>query len=244
MKKLLKWFTLVEILIVIVIIGILIGALVPRMQSAQWRARDVARKNDLAQLQSAILVSFQDKWVYPCQNASGSADAQGCTSDTAASNWLDISSISNLLLAAWMNSVPWDPLKWNIVSWLWSNPWNWQYRYMLVKSNSVANWGFVLMANTEVEWGSNRVVCPGNEWTETPCPESDCVDSCKVDGVCDTTKTYLAWATTAAWGITSDDDTRQLVLCTNLTQGNSCSNDGAGTCTYENETQLRYILTY
>jgi prepilin-type N-terminal cleavage/methylation domain-containing protein len=60
-KNTIKAFTLVEMLIVIVIIGILIAALMPRMQSAQGRARDVARKNALAQIQTAIITSQQDK---------------------------------------------------------------------------------------------------------------------------------------------------------------------------------------
>ena len=151
MKKL-KWFTLVEILIVIVIIGILIWALVPRMQSAQWRARDVARKNDLSQLQSAIVTSQQDKWVWP--------------GITWALGWTWINSIKNELETAWMSSVPRDPLTSTKVFWLWSVTTvisTWEYGYLVWKKNWTAKAWFVLMAKTEIEWWSNWVVC--NSWT-------------------------------------------------------------------------------
>ena len=46
-KEVLKTFTLIEMLIVIVIIGILAAALIPRLQSVQGRARDTKRKVDL-----------------------------------------------------------------------------------------------------------------------------------------------------------------------------------------------------
>jgi prepilin-type N-terminal cleavage/methylation domain-containing protein len=64
-KNTIKAFTLVEMLIVIVIIGILIASLMPRMQAAQGRARDVARKNDLAQIQTAIISSQSDRRDWP-----------------------------------------------------------------------------------------------------------------------------------------------------------------------------------
>ena len=51
-------FTLIEMLIVIVIIGILAAALIPRLSSARGRANDVARKADLAQV-AAALVAYQ-----------------------------------------------------------------------------------------------------------------------------------------------------------------------------------------
>jgi type II secretion system protein G len=51
-------FTLIEMLIVIVIIGILAAALIPRLSSARGRANDVARKADLAQVAAAI-VAYQ-----------------------------------------------------------------------------------------------------------------------------------------------------------------------------------------
>jgi type II secretion system protein G len=53
-----KGFTLIEMLIVIVIIGILAAALIPRLMSARSRANDTARKADLQQLGTA-LISYQ-----------------------------------------------------------------------------------------------------------------------------------------------------------------------------------------
>ena len=49
-----KGFTLIEMLIVIVIIGILAAALVPRMMSARDKAADTAIQSDIQQVASAI----------------------------------------------------------------------------------------------------------------------------------------------------------------------------------------------
>jgi prepilin-type N-terminal cleavage/methylation domain-containing protein len=57
----LKAFTLVEMLIVIVIIGILISALLPRLQGAQGMARDTARKTALSQIGAGI-TAYQSQY--------------------------------------------------------------------------------------------------------------------------------------------------------------------------------------
>lgn len=148
-KNTINAFTLVEMLIVIVIIGILIAALMPRMQAAQWRARDVSRKTALSQVQSAIVTSQWDKWKWPGQDAGGTG-------------WIWLSSISWDLTRAWMNSIPVDPLK-SKVTWIWGFQWNtWgDYGYIITYRNWTKNWWFALMAKTEVEWWSNWVVCSG-----------------------------------------------------------------------------------
>ena len=47
-------------LIVIVIIGILAAALVPRLQDVQGRARDTERKTDIASIHNALLIYNTD----------------------------------------------------------------------------------------------------------------------------------------------------------------------------------------
>ena len=139
-----------------VVIGwILAASLAPRMQSAQNRARDVARKNDLSQIQTAIITSQQDKWTWPGINS-------------GATKWIPTSIIERDLMHAWMVQVPTDPNYSNVNYWLWENykdkSVKWDYLYLVTKRNWVNNGGFVLMAKTEVEWSSNRVVCKDKEW--------------------------------------------------------------------------------
>ncbi len=55
-----KTFTLIEMLIVVVIIGILAAALIPRLQGVQGRARDVQRKTGLSQIGQGMGVARQD----------------------------------------------------------------------------------------------------------------------------------------------------------------------------------------
>ena len=146
-KKTVNAFTLVEMLIVIVIIGILIAALMPRMQAAQWRARDVARKTALSQVQSAIVTSQWDKWERPWQKTLGATGGIG------------LSVITKELTTAWMNSVPQDPLKSDITG-VGGKTITWgDYAYIVTRRNWTPNWWFALMAKTEVEWWSNWVVC-------------------------------------------------------------------------------------
>ena len=237
MKKLLKWFTLVEILIVIVIIGILIWALVPRMSAAQGRARDVARKNDLSNLQAAIVVAYQDLWRYPCTNELWCTNwdevPAGQPQWYRAEDWMDIVELKSRLEAAWMNTVPKDPLGTNVVWWLWGvdqAPVAWEYRYLTLRSHGIPDWWFVLMAKTEVAWSSNRVTC---------------------------TTTNADWDTILQegennWNIDTDKDVKSLRLCDTITKGNACSNtltdawtsDEKRTCVYKDERDLRYIVMY
>ena len=65
MKSLIaKTFTLIEMLIVIVIIGILAAALVPRLQSVQGRARDTKRKVDMRTIANALEIYLTDNGNY------------------------------------------------------------------------------------------------------------------------------------------------------------------------------------
>lgn len=179
-KNTIKAFTLVEMLIVIVIIGILIAALMPRMQSAQWRARDVARKNDLAQIATAMVTSQQDKWEWPGMSADDEVDPTTAVS---------VNSVEELLLAAGLSAVPWDPLSSTVVNWLWeSSSEAWQYLYMVTNRNGTPNWWFILMAKTEIEWWSNYAICDGGSIAAGtdlrdihPCNKLSEGEACNVD---------------------------------------------------------------
>ena len=201
-------------LIVIVIIGILIAALMPRMQAAQWRARDVSRKTALSQIQSAIVTAQWDKWKWPwvCDEIRTSECATG---------WIGISAISWDLTRAWMNSVPVDPLK-SKVKWAWQFQWNtwWDYWYIVATRNWSKNWWFALMAKTEVQWWSNWVVCD--------------TSSCTADGW---ENGCITWGTDIA-------KIKLCETLSGGTTDSTCSNDYKGNCVYQKDSELRYLVVY
>lgn len=145
-----KWgFTLVEMLIVIVIIGILAAALIPRLNTARGRANDTARKADLQQV-SAVMVSYNiDHGVFPEVTASP---------DQA----YNLEDIRDELVSAGISSIPLDPNRARTFEGvgdsngcLTTNAG--QYGYVAIKKNWISRWWFVLMAGTETLWGSNTI---------------------------------------------------------------------------------------
>jgi type IV pilus assembly protein PilA len=64
-KKQQKGFTIIELLVVIVVIGILLALLLPNLFSAQARARDTQRKNHLKTIKQELESYYNDKNHYP-----------------------------------------------------------------------------------------------------------------------------------------------------------------------------------
>lgn len=71
-KSINKGFTLVELLIVMVILGILTTIVASSFSSSQEKARDTRRKSDLQSVTKALEVYFNDYSNYPPSNGSGS----------------------------------------------------------------------------------------------------------------------------------------------------------------------------
>ena len=131
-------------LIVIVIIGILIAALLPRMQGAQARARDVARQSDLSQVATALVAYQGDNWAYP----DGADDAKWA--------WfaVDANPVSDALDKSVGMNAPKDPQTANPIG-LGDVPAG-SYAY-----KALGVW-FVLVAKVETKWYAN--FC-GTTWT-------------------------------------------------------------------------------
>ena len=110
MKNFKKGFTLVEMLIVVVIIGILSAALLPRLQGAQSSARDAARRSDLNQLGSAILSYYNNRGEYPWP--------KNCTGFSKLTEWYTwmipaVCIRDTLMQVVELSSLPTDPNKSN-----------------------------------------------------------------------------------------------------------------------------------
>ncbi len=139
-----KWFTLIEMLIVIVIIGVLASALIPRLGSARGKANDVARKADLQQIATA-LISYQiDQNEFPSKDAISQITSSG-TMATALIKW----GMASIPVG---DSTAYTGLNGSAASW---------YIFYPMQKNGWNNNWFILMSRTETEAWSNYVVC----WT-------------------------------------------------------------------------------
>ena len=100
-------FTLLELLIVIVIIGILALLIIPNITSAPKKARDTQRKTDLRAIQKGLEEYFVSNNTYPVSATAATADTVlGGTTSGTGSGPLNNAQNSNTPI---MKTIPTDP---------------------------------------------------------------------------------------------------------------------------------------
>ncbi|MHB1512014.1 MAG: type II secretion system major pseudopilin GspG [Acidiferrobacter sp.] len=82
-----RGFTLIEVMVVMVIIGILAAVIVPKIMNRPNEARIVAAKNDIRSIISALKLYRLDNGRYPTQQQGLKALVQKPTSGPAAPDW-------------------------------------------------------------------------------------------------------------------------------------------------------------
>lgn len=90
-----KGFTIVELLVVIVVIGILVSIMVISYNGIQQRSRDSKRASDITQLKIAIEKYRSEKSMYP----------DGCGTDNVGCNASGLSTA----LSPYLSTIPHDP---------------------------------------------------------------------------------------------------------------------------------------
>lgn len=106
-------FTLIEMLIVIVIIGILAAAVIPRLQSVQGRARDTKRMTDFKLIQNALEIYYTDNQMYPLSSSPIACTPYTTVPNAARCNSVERKSdgrrISSGVLSPYISADPVDP---------------------------------------------------------------------------------------------------------------------------------------
>lgn len=90
-----RGFTIVELLIVIVVIGILAAITIVAYNGVQQRARDVTRSSDIAGIQKALELYRVDNGVYPSVGTDGTGYA--------------LSTLATALVPTYIPKIPSDP---------------------------------------------------------------------------------------------------------------------------------------
>lgn len=142
MKVTKRAFTLIEMLIVIVIIGILAAALIPRLLSVQGRARDTKRKADLQQIGSALAIYKIDNSSFPAGSGS-------------------VFTVLVPLISGYVTATPSDPVNTSSVAGDIAGSYTTGYGYIALVRAGISNNGAALLAQTEGDGASSNMVSTG-----------------------------------------------------------------------------------
>ncbi len=103
MRNLQRGFTLLEVMVVVVILGILAALVVPKIISRPDEARAIAAKQDIASLMQALKLYRLDNQRYPSTEQGLQALAARPASAPLAPNWKDGGYVERLPRDPWGN---------------------------------------------------------------------------------------------------------------------------------------------
>ncbi len=101
MGRLQKGFTLIEIMVVIVIIGILAALIVPKIMSRPDDARIVAAKQDIGSIMQALKLYKLDNHAYPTTEQGLQALVQKTSTPPIPPNWKEGGYLEHLPVDPW-----------------------------------------------------------------------------------------------------------------------------------------------
>lgn len=103
MSTMQRGFTLIEVLVVVVILGILAALIVPRIMDRPDEARVIAAKNDIRAIQSALNLYRLDNGVYPSTEQGLIALVQKPDTGNVPRNWKPGGYLDRLPKDPWQN---------------------------------------------------------------------------------------------------------------------------------------------
>ena len=102
-RQLQRGFTLIEIMVVVVIIGILGALVVPKLMGKPGEARVIAAKSDIGQIMQALKIYKLDNQRYPTTEQGLKALIEKPTSGPAANGWKSGGYVDKLQKDPWGN---------------------------------------------------------------------------------------------------------------------------------------------